>query len=266
MREVLALLRINWLAAISYRLEMVISLVGMIFSIVPIYFISKAIQPVVEESIRTEGGQYLGFVLVGLITLSFLNTAINTLPGSVATGIRSGILEAQLGTPARVPALLLGFISYSFVWTTIRAAVLLVAGVVMGADFAWLRMPAAIAILLLIVLAYLPFGLLSTASVLAFRTETPLNQGVLAISALLGGVYYSTSVIPSWIQHISGIVPLTYGLRALRRALLEGLPLRAVASDLLILVGFAIVLLGVSALAFAHALRYARRSGTLSHY
>jgi ABC-type multidrug transport system permease subunit len=89
---------------------------------------------------------------------------------------------------------------------------------------------------------------------------------VLVLSGFLGGVYYPTHVIPSWLQNVSAFLPLTYGLRALRQTLLEGLPLRAVLPDVLVLVAFVALLFLVGAFAFRQALRYARRTGTLAQY
>jgi ABC-2 type transport system permease protein len=88
----------------------------------------------------------------------------------------------------------------------------------------------------------------------------------MVLSGLLGGVYYPTKVIPSWIQDVSEAVPLTYGLRALRQTLLEGMPLPAVARDVTILVGFVVVLSALGVWAFARALRYAKQAGNLSQY
>ena len=99
-----------------------------------------------------------------------------------------------------------------------------------------------------------------------FRTTGPLPQGVLIASGMLGGVYYPTHVIPSWIERISDVMPLTYGLRALRRTLLDGAPLSAVASDLAVLAGFIVVLSVAAAIAFRAALGHARRAGTLAQY
>jgi len=62
------------------------------------------------------------------------------------------------------------------------------------------------------------------------------------------------------------MIPLTYGLRALRRTLLEGEPLRAVLPDLAILALFVVGLLSVGMIALRVALAYARRVGSLSHY
>jgi ABC-2 type transport system permease protein len=89
---------------------------------------------------------------------------------------------------------------------------------------------------------------------------------VLLLSGLLGGVYYPTSVIPSWIQSLSSVVPLTYGLRALRRVWLDGVGYREVLPDVLTLAAMALVLLALGIGAFVTGMRYARRAGTLAHY
>jgi ABC-2 type transport system permease protein len=266
MRNILALLRAEWLARSSYRLSMLLSLAGMLVSMIPIYFIAGAIQPIAAESIQTEGGVYFSFLLVGMIALWFVNVAVTALPSAISAGVGSGTLEALLGTPARLPALLGGLTLYPFVWTAIRTLVVVALGVVLHVEFVWTKMLPGVGILLLTAATYTAFGALAAAAVLAFRTPTPLPQVVPVISALLGGAYYSTTVIPSWIQYLSGFVPLTYGLRALRRLILEGAALRAVAADVAVLIGFAVVLNAIGLYVFARALRYARRAGTLSHY
>lgn len=266
MREALALVRASWLSAVSYRLSMVFSIAGLAAVVVPVYFVANALQPLLAEAIAGEGGQYFAFVLVGMITLNYLADAVQSLPGAIRGGVNTGTLEALLSTPASLPSLLGGLTAYDFIWTSIRAAIFLLAGWVLGAEYAWDRVLSAVGILLLIVLSYLPFGLLTAAMVLAFRTTGPLPRLVLLLSGLLGGVYYPTTVIPSWLQHVSDAIPLTYGLRALRQVFLEGMPLAAVTMDLAILAAFTAVLLAVSLWAFASALQYARRTGTLAQY
>src|SRR5690606_26273399 len=144
--------------------------------------------------------------------------------------------------------------------------VMLLGGIVLGANVLPQQLLFALPILALIVLSYLPFGIIATALVITFRPAGPLPQAVVAGSALLGGVYYPPTVIPSWIQDVSGFVPLTYGLRALRRTVLEGMPLSAVLPDLTVLAGMTAVLLTVAYLGLLQALRHARREGTLSQY
>jgi ABC-2 type transport system permease protein len=265
-RKVLALVRASWQAAASYRVNMVLSIASLLFALVPLFFVARALDPLMAESIAQQGGDYFGFLLVGMVVFSFLTSAVNTLPGALGGGIGNGTFEAMLATPTSLPTLLGGMTGYGIAWTGVRSLLLLIGGVALGMNVAVDRLLPALLILALIILAYVPLGLIAAASVLAFRTPGPVPAVALLLSALLGGVYYPTQVIPSWIQSVSDLVPLTYGLRALRRTLLDGMPLHAVATDVMILAGFAAVLLVVGSFAFVKALHYSRRAGTLAHY
>lgn len=266
MRSTLALIVASWRAAATYRLRLLLSIASLGATVVPLYFIANALQPVMAESIEAQGGQYFGFLIVGMMTFLLLPAAVGSLPAEVGSGINTGVLEMLLSTRARAPAIFSGMIGFSLLWTTARAAALLLAGWILGAELIWSQIASALLILALIVLAYLPVGMVGAALVICFRTPGPLPQGVLVLSTLLGGVYYPTTVIPSWIQSISDWVPLTYGLRALRGTLLEGYSLPTVLPDIGVLAAFILVLSGVGLLALNGALRYARRAGTLAHY
>ncbi len=235
-------------------------------SLVPVYLISDALQPMAAESIRDEGGHYFSFLLVGLVAMDFVTTALNALPQALKKRIGSGTLEALIGTPVSLPALLAGFVGYPFVWTIVRTSVMVVAGALLGVDFAWTRMAAGAGVLALIVLCYFPVGLVAAASVLLFRTTTPLPTAVLLVSNFLGGVYYSTTVVPEWLEWATALVPLTYGLRVLRRSILEAAPLSGIAADLATMTGFTAVALLIGLAVFRFALARARRAGTLAHY
>lgn len=266
MREAFALIRAAWLSATSYRLSTVLSLGALLVSVVPIYFVTGALQPLMAKSIQGQGGQYFAFLIVGMVTFSFISTAVNSFPRAISSGISTGTLEALLTTPAGLPSIFSGLVGYGFLWIVARSVLLLIAAMVLGAHFEWERSIVAAGVMVLIVLTYLSFGIIAASSVLAFRTQSPLPQAVLTVSLLLGGVYFPTKVIPSWIEQISSFVPLTYGLRALRMSFLEGAPLRAVAADIAILSGFLVVLLAGSVYVFGLALNYAKRSGTLAQY
>lgn len=266
MRKIAAMFRATWLSASSYRMNMVISVLGLLVSAVPVYFVAHALQPVMASAIEGEGTQYFAFLLLGMVTMAIVSTAVNTLPGSIGSGIANGTLEALLATPTRMPTLLAGMMSYGFAWSAFRAAILLVAGWALGAHIVWTKLPLVLAILALLVIAYLGIGLIAASLVLAFRTAGPLPQATLILSGLLGGVYYPTHVIPSWIQQLSSVVPLTYGLRAMRRTLLDGMGFADVAGDVGILAALAVVLFLGASLLFAAALHQARRAGSLALY
>jgi ABC-2 type transport system permease protein len=263
MSKVLAFVRTEWRMASAYRINTVVSLLSFVFVIVPMYFVTGALQPLMEASIRTQGGEYFAFVLVGTVALSFLMVAVSAIPSAIGRSISAGTIEALLSTPTSLPTLLAGLAGYQFVWVAIRSLVLVVAGATLGAQLVWEKAVPAMMILALIVLAYIPFGLLASAMVVAFRTSGPLARIVVTVSGLLGGVYYPTQVVPSWLGAISEVVPLTYGLRALRLTILEDAPFYAVVTDVVILSAFGITFLAASLYILSRAFEYAKRSGSL---
>ena len=93
---------------------------------------------------------------------------------------------------------------------------------------------------------------------------------------MFGGVTYPPSLVttavsrysdaPPWIGRLTEVVPLTYGLRAVRQLTIDDAPLRAVLADVGTLSLFCLVFLTVGSLAMRYALRRARAEGTLSQY
>jgi ABC-2 type transport system permease protein len=266
MSKVLALIAAQWRVMVSYRTQTLLSFGGLLFTVVPLYFVAGALQPVMANAIRTEGGDAFGFLLVGTSVIMVVTVALSAVPSALASGIGTGTFEALLSTPTSMPTLVGGMSAFPLVMAALRAGVLLAAGWVFGVSMALGQLPLALFILLILVLAHFAIGLISGATVLAFRTAGPLSRLVLVASSLLGGVYYPTHVIPSWLQAVSGVLPLSYGLRALRRVLLQGAPLGAVAHDLLILLGETALLLALGVGLISLAFRYARRQGTLAQY
>ena len=266
MHKLVAFIRRDFLVAASYRTAMLMSSIGLLVAIVPVYFIAGALQPVAADAIRNEGGDFFAFLIAGMATFQFVSTAIGTVPSALGSGLRTGTFEFLLTTPTRVPVILGGMLGYPFLWTVLRSTLLIGAAAFLGAQFGLTRLASAVVIWALIVLAYLPFGLLTCALILVARTPGPIPTAVLAASTFLGGVYYPTHVIPSWLGDVSAVVPLTYGLRALRRVIIDGRALAEVWSDLEILLLLTALLMATAAVVVTWAFRYARRAGSLGQY
>ena len=266
MRTIWAMVRASAISAASYKLALLVSVVGMFASIVPLYFVSNALQGVMASKIVGQGTQYFAFVLIGTVVVSFVSQAINSLPNAVQASVGSGMLDTLLSVPTPTPVVFAGLTSYGYLWVAVRALLTVLIGVALGAQVEWARLLPSLVVLTLIVVSYLPFGLIAAALIVAFRTDMEVRRGVLIVSTLLGGVYYPTHIIPSWIQSLSTVVPLTYGLRALRSVLLDGEPIWNSAGDLGVLLAMTAVLGMAGVTALSMAFQYARRTGTLAQY
>jgi ABC-2 type transport system permease protein len=80
---------------------------------------------------------------------------------------------------------------------------------------------------------------------------------------LISGVYAPVEVLPTWLQALAPLSPMTYILRSVRAGLLEGAPPSAVAGDLVILALMGAFLVPAGLFVFRSAERYARRTGRL---
>jgi ABC-2 type transport system permease protein len=118
-------------------------------------------------------------------------------------------------------------------------------------------------------LTLLPFwglGLLSAAFIIVFKQGSPVNWILGVSSTLLGGVLYPVSSLPAWLEPFSAVMPLTYGIEAMRKIVLAGAALSDVRNDLVILLLFSVILILGGVIAVKHSLRVARKNGTLLHY
>ena len=265
-RAIAALIRTGWRTALSYRLRFAFSMVALLVMIVPLYFLSPAIQSMMAPAIATEGTHYFAFVTIGVFTSTLVASAVSALPDAITSDLNSGFFEAVVSTPVGAGAVAVGLAGYPILRSVVRGATLVLAGALLGIHLVWARLPEAMLIIALIAVAHFGLSLIAAALIVAFRTNVAIPQIVLLASGLLGGVYYPTTVLPSWIANVSDVVPLAYGLRALRHTILDGQGINMVLKDLGILTSFAVVLLAIGAMAYRASLHYARQAGSLSQY
>ena len=276
MRSALALIRVSFLTAASYRFAMFVSVASLALQVVPTYFIGRTLDPFMAPAIKGEGGDFFGFLVVGTIAYLLLAASVDALPRALERGIATGTLELIFSTPSSTGSLLVGLTGYELLWTVARCFVVLAAAAAFGFHAYWSRIPEAAAILALVVATYFGIGLIAGAMIVAFRRTGALQTVVIVGSAMFGGVTYPPSLVtqavsrysnaPDWIGRLVEIVPLTYGLRAVRRITIDDAPLRAVLPDVGKLALFCFAFLSVGSLAMSHALRRARAEGTLSQY
>jgi ABC-2 type transport system permease protein len=266
MYKIAEMIRASFMIAKSYKLNLLFSVVGLFVTTIPFYFAAHALQPMMGKVVQQQGGDYFGFVLLGLIAISLLTTSLTGVYQSVSGSVTSGWLEAQMGTSTGMPVLLVGMASYDLIWTLLRVTILLLFGWVLGVHVHWSGLALGVPVLLLLCLAYFGLGLVLASMFLVFRTIGPAQSVIVTASILLGGVYYPTETIPSWIQSLSVVVPMTYGLRAVRQLVLDGAPSLDVMRDVSVMALIAAVCLSIGALAFRAAFNYSRKRGTLSQY
>jgi ABC-2 type transport system permease protein len=126
--------------------------------------------------------------------------------------------------------------------------------------------PVVVVVILLTIVIFAAVGNLGASLVIVLQQGVPLVAGLLSIIGVVSGTLFPITEFPPWLQVVAHLSPLTYALDALRSALLSDQPSTSYAVDLTVLVGFAVVLVPVSAWVLERSFRLAQRRGTLATF
>jgi ABC-2 type transport system permease protein len=251
----------------GYRTAFFLRLFGFALAIGSLLFLSRFVGAAVNPHMAAYRGNYLGFVVIGLLATEFQQVGVSVLAQRIRTAQMMGTLEAEVATPAP-PWMVLGAPPvYEFGVAAVRSAgYLLGAKLLLGLDLPQIAWPTLLLGVPLIVAAFTGLGLLAAATTMIVRRMNPVSLVIGSLSFFLSGVMYPVTVLPPWLRAVGGLLPLTHALAVLRGALLVGAAPADLKGSLLALLGFAGVLAPVGVGLFAYALRRARVDGSLSHY
>ncbi len=253
--------------ALSYRLSFLMQFGGIFLSVAIFYFLSRLFSTAVAPQLEAYGGDYFSFVLIGLAFTGFLGLSLSSFASSIREGQVMGTLEIMLLSPTRLSAILLSSSLWAYLLTTLRVVIyLLVGALVFGASLGQANVGSALLVMLLSIASFSGIGILSAAIVLLVKKGDPISWVLGSASSLLAGVYYPVSVLPEWLEPLSRILPLTYALDAMRLAMLQGYSIYELRFDILVLLGFTVVLTPLAFLVFRKALKRAKIEGSLIQY
>ena len=266
LRLLWAFLARDFRTEVSYRFSFLLSVSGVFFSAFTFYFVSRLLGDSVAPALGDYGGDYFAFTLIGIAFSSYFGLGLNSFARALRLAQTTGTLEAMMMTPASISTIVLGSAAWSYAFTTFRVIIYLLLGLALGLPLAGANYLAALVTLLISIVAFASIGVIAAGVIMIVKRGEPITTLFDGFATLVGGVYYPIDIMPEWLQAISRLLPLTYALNAMRRALLAGASWRELAPDLLILTAFAAVLFPLSLLIFRYAVQRARADGSLAHY
>jgi len=211
-------------------------------------------------------GDYISFVLLGSVLGNFINSVFWGIGYALKNDMDSGVLESTWLTPVPRPILLIGRTITSLVTTSIiSAAMLLVAALLFGfrpTGNALLALAPAIPMLI----GLYGFGMAFAAIVLLMRDANTLVDVSSYLVNLFSGSQFPVQSLPRFLLPISLALPLTYGYDAVRGFLLHTRTLFPLGTELIILVGFMLVMVWFGIWFFNRMERTVRQKGTLGQH
>jgi ABC-type multidrug transport system ATPase subunit/ABC-type multidrug transport system permease subunit len=262
-----AFLKRDVLEEASYRLSFLLQFLNIFFSVGLFYFIAQLLGEAAIPHLQPYGGDYFAFVLIGIAFAGYFGVGLSSFSSSLRQAQTTGTLEAMLTTPTSLSTIILSSSLWSYLLTTLRVLVYLLIGTIfLGVELRGSNYPGALLILMLTVIAFSSLGILAASFIMVLKRGDPVTWLFNATSSFLGGVYYPVTIFPGWLQFLAYLLPVTYALRAMRLALLQGATFQQLSRDILILALFSVVLLPVSLLTFRFAVKRAKVDGSLSHF
>ena len=267
MRKPLAFLKRDLLIEVSYSVSFVFQLASVLLSIASYYFLARFIGSALAPGLDAYGGDYFAFVLIGVALHDYLGTSLDAFSRSIRESQLAGTLEALLSTQTSLPTVILSSSAYPFLWTSLGVVLYLSLGIgLFGMRLAPGNWVAAAVILILAVVVFSGFGILSASFIMVFKRGSPITWLFGGLSWLLGGVLYPVAVLPEWLQRVSALLPVTYAIEGMRAALLRAAPWPELWGSVGPLLLSALAVLPLSLLSFQYATRRTRIAGTLAQY
>ncbi len=262
-----AFVRRDFLIELSYRLQFVLSGLGIFLSVLIFYYISKLFENAEIPYLAEYGGKYFPFVFLGITISGYLALALGSFSANIRKEQLAGTLEAMLVTPTKLSTIIISISLWNFIFNSISIFIYLLFGAcIFGLDLTGANYLGAAIILILTIFSFSSIGIISAAFIIVFKRGDPIAWVMSLISGLFGGVYFPIDVMPESLQLVSYFIPITYSLRALRHALLKGYSFRMLIPDIAVLLIFCIVLFPLSILVFKYSARKAKSAGSLAHY
>ncbi|MFZ2487206.1 MAG: ABC transporter permease [Anaerolineae bacterium] len=266
MQRALAFLRRDLRLQMSYRFAFVLQIFGIFFSMFVFYFFSKLVGPSASPYLAQYGGDYFAFVLVGLAFSGYFGVGLQSFAGTIREAQTTGTLEAMLLTPTRLRTIVLSSGIYDYGFVTFQVLLYLVVGALLFGIHIRGNLLAALVILVLTIVAMTALGIMAASFIMVLKRGDPVTWFFNSLSLFLGGVYYPVSLLPTWLQKLSWLLPITYSLDGMRRALLTDASFVELLPNIVALLIFSVLLVPISLYIFRRAVNRAKMDGSLAHF
>jgi ABC-2 type transport system permease protein len=265
-RKVLAFVRRDFLNATSYKAAFAYQVGTLFSSIFTVYFLSRMVSSGQVPSLDPYGGDYFSFAIIGVALADYLAVSLSGFSQAIRMAQVLGTLEAMLATPTSPSLIVIGSAVYRFLWSFLRVAIYLAAGLLLGAHFGDVQVGALVLTLFLCLVAFGAVGIIGASLILVLKAWNPMVAIFSGLSMLLGGVLYPVASMPEMAQWGARALPITYALEAMRGSLLLDKGIGELTEPLAVLGGFGVLLLPIALVAFRLAIRYLRKEGSIAHY
>lgn len=269
LRALYVIARKDWKVFWRYPLNAVSNIFQPIIWITPVYFMGKAFSvngQALGFAAYSGTSDYMSFILLGTVLTNFILTVFWGMGYALKNDMDAGVLESNWLTPVPRLLILVGRTLSSLLVTAITSAImLLIAGALFGFQPTGNTLAAFLTAIPMLIGLY-GFGFAFAAVVLLMREANTLVDVSSFLVQGFTGTNFPVKSLPTWLIPIALILPLTYGLDAVRGLLLQSDTILPIQAEIIILIVFMVVMLWFGAWVFQRVERRVRALGTLGQH
>ena len=212
---------------------------------------SQAITMVQPFTVQTQGivpgnPNYFEFMAPGLMAMVIMMAAMIGLAGSISRERELGTLDGIISAPISRLSIVLGKSLAQVVRGLLQAILVLVLailifGVVVHGNLALLAL-----LLVLTVFSFIGLGIIISSLASQQETAMTIMMTITFPMLFLSGAMFPIQQMPTIMQWISKVLPLTYAVSALRKCIVLGTGINGMMPEIWVMLGFGVVFTAVA--------------------
>ena len=209
---------------------------------------------------------FMSFILLGTVLENFINAVFWGMGFALKNDMDSGVMESNWLTPIPRLFILVGHSVTNLVVTAITSTgMLLLGGLIFGFHAGGDVLSAFLPIIPMMIGLY-GFGFAFAALVMIMREANMLVDISSFLVQLFSGSNFPVNALPRFLLPVALALPLTFGLDSVRASLIGTTPLLPLNWEMVLLILFMFVMLGIGTAAFRSLERRVRMLGTLGQH
>lgn len=256
----LAFLRKDIQIALSYRFNLLLQLILIIFIFSLIFF------SVVTDNVGLENSEFFK-ILVGIALIDFMFSSMSVFSREVRFAQTYGTFEALILTKTSILTILLSSYALTFSRSVLRIFLYILIGkFIFGVEIVLSNTPIFLSLVFYNSIPFIGIGLFAAAFIILYKVGNVVNFFVGISSIFFSGIFFSLDAMPDNLANISNNLPLTIGLDIAQQALLNNFEPYEAFPKLLKVLYMSVFFLSTGILLVYYSMKEAKKNGNLNYY
>lgn len=189
---------------------------------------------------------YFDFIAPGIMAMTVMMSVMTGLPVAISQEKEIGTMDGMMVAPVNRLSILLGKTIAQTARGLIQGAIILALAIGLFGVTIQGNILLVVGLLLLGVFSFVGLGIVITSFTKDQETAQMLMMTLMFPMMFLSGVFFPIQQMPWYMQTISQFLPLTYASNALRKVMVLGAGIPQISTELLVLVGFGVVMIAIA--------------------